>query len=186
MATVKMVGVDAAFANMGFAQVEIDINTLEIRPIKLHLVSTEPEAKKKNIRMSSDNLRRAELLRDGLITMQKGMSMMSAEVPSGAKSAKAAYGFGVAVGVLASRNLPIIQVNPIEVKVASVNKKSATKKEMIDWAIGLYPDLNWIRHNGKITNANEHLADALAIIHAAVKTAEFNSAVAMLRSVAAE
>lgn len=186
MASVTIVGVDAAFANMGFAQADIDVHTFEIRPTKLHLVSTEPETKKKNVRMSSDNLRRAELLKDGMQLMQNGASMMAAEVPSGAKSAKAAYGFGVAVGVLACRTLPIIQVNPIEVKVASVGKKSASKKEMIDWAIDLYPDLNWIRHNGKITNANEHLADALAIIHASVKTAEFKSAVAMMRSIAAE
>ena len=84
-------------------------------------------------------------------------------------------------------NKPLIEVTPTEAKKASVGRATATKDEIIDWAFKKYPNLNWLKsaqskRPSKLTDANEHLADAIAVGHAGVKTSEFRAAAAMLAS----
>ena len=48
----------------------------------------------------------------------------------------------------------------------------ATKDQMIEWAVNLYPSLPWIRMKrkapepGRILGKNEHIADAIGVLHA--------------------
>ena len=56
---------------------------------------------------------------------------------------------------------------------------------MIAWATGVYPDAPWKRHGGRVTDDNEHLADAVAIAHAGVQTPEFRKVMTMFKLAAA-
>ena len=75
--------------------------------------------------------------------------------------------------LIASISPAPIQVTPHEVKMASVGKKTASKREMIDWAYEKFPDAGWLFHSGKLQNKNEHMADAIAIVYAGIQTNEF-------------
>ena len=70
-------------------------------------------------------------------------------------------------------------MQPNETKLATVGTRTASKAEMISWATDLYPKAPWIKRGAKFTLANEHLADALAVGHAGVKTDQFSQLLAM-------
>lgn len=180
---IKVLCVDPSHKNLGLARVLVDPVSFDFQPIDLHLHQTEPDGGKR-VRKSSDDLRRAvehaELLREG----EAWADLVMAEVPSGSQSARACLGAGVCIGLLASLRKPLIEVSPTEAKKAVIGRGTATKEEMIYWAYGEYPNLNWItskrsKNPGNLTDANEHLADALAIGRAGIKTPEFRAAAAI-------
>lgn len=170
----NVIAIDAAFANMGLAAAVI-LPTGKVLCNDLLLVSSEREDKKV-VRKSSDDLRRAQHLAVMLRHWQ-GLhrpSIAFAEVPSGSQSASAARALGIAVGVLASCTVPIIEVSPMEVKrLFGTGKKGATKAEIIAWAVKKWPSAPWLRYKGRLTQANEHLADAMAVIEAGMQTPAF-------------
>lgn len=196
---IKAIGIDAAFANMGFAAVEIDIDPdLPMPHIdcdQLHLVSTEKDGSKQ-VRVSSDRLRRSQELREALLRVSKEAEAVVAfaEIPAAPQNASAAFAFGIAIGVLASCPVPIIEVSPMEVKAAVAGKKvkkGASKAEIIEWAASRWPDAPWLRAAhaarskngllpaGRLLAENEHCADALAAVVAGVQTPEFKRLVAL-------
>lgn len=180
---IRILGLDAAFANCGMVIAEVDVSHAEapiIRPIRLDLVSTEAEKKnKKVVRKNSDDLRRvreiASHIRDTIVAEQ--IDLVMAEVPTGAQNARSAWSLGSVVGYLGSIQAPLIEVTPREVKIA-VGDKYAEKQEIIAWAMRLYPALNWPM-KGKppaqtpIMGQCEHLADGIGVLHAGVSTEEF-------------
>ncbi|MGZ8172973.1 MAG: hypothetical protein ACXWT0_03795 [Methylobacter sp.] len=140
---------------------------------------------KKQVRKNSDDLRRFRWLHDELHKVIKDCHIVTVEMPVGSQSARAMASYGGCVGVLASVSKPMIEVTPIEVKMAGAGIKTATKQEMIEWALAAHPEVNWktrkLKGKSVITNDNEHLADALATIYAAVKTEQFRLAISMMR-----
>ena len=173
MRPITVVGIDAAFSNMGFAMATVDTSkSTAVKISELRLVSTESQHKKE-VRKSSDDLRRARELHQALLEQCRGSAVAMAEVPSGSQSSRASWSLGIAVGILAGCPIPLIQVSQLEVKLASVGKKTASKDEMIEWAMSLYPHKGWLLHKGRPVKANEHLADAVAIIHAGMQTDAF-------------
>ena len=186
MKIIKAIGIDAAFANMGLAAVEIHFQPSgqnSILGVDLHLISTEREGHKV-VRKSSDDLRRANALHLGMVSFvesYEGVTIAFAEVPSGSQSASAARALGIAVGVLGGCPLPIIEVSPMEVKklFSKDGKRKVPKTEIIAWAMEQWPKLPWIRHRGNPTLANEHLADAMAVIMAGIHTNEFKQLMAV-------
>jgi hypothetical protein len=180
-----VIGVDAAFANMGLTRARLDIDFIsgqvKIDCLDLKLVSTGGEDRKV-VRKSSDDLRRAKELQKALTSYAAGASFAFVEVPTGSQSAAAARSLGIAVGVLASCPIPIIEVSPMEVKIAvsGDRKIQATKEAVITWAVHKWPAAPWLRvKGGRITKNNEHLADALATIAAGVVTPEFRQLITM-------
>lgn len=93
--------------------------------------------------------------------------------------------YGMCIGVLGCISNSMIQVTPLEVKLAAVGSKTATKAEMIEWATNKYLSAKWLttKRNGVIsfTDKNEHLADALGAIHAGLKTQEFKTQLSFRR-----
>ena len=180
---IKAVGIDAAFANMGFAHVGLAVEKGKVVRIDcwyLSLLSTEAGADAKVVRKSSTELRRARELHGALINHCQGQQFAFVEVPSGSQSAQAARSLGIAVGVLAACPIPVIEVSPMEVKVAVTGdrKVKASKADVIAWAVKRWPEAPWLRmkggkQKGRILNDNEHLADALATIVAGIATPEF-------------
>jgi hypothetical protein len=186
--TIKVVGLDPSLSNFGVAQATIDLDTMAVTITNLRLISTEVEKDKKvrkQVRQNSQDLDRAQILHKGLQEVCDGHWLAIAEVPVGSQSARAMASYGVCIGVLASCPLPLIQVTPGEVKMAGAGVKTATKDEMIEWAMKKHPDANWLtmRRGGVMVpiGKNEHLADAVAAIYAGIETDQFQQMIAMIK-----
>jgi Holliday junction resolvasome RuvABC endonuclease subunit len=189
MNVIRAVSFDPALANFGIARVIINLVTLQIGVEKTALITTEKRTTKV-VRQNSDDLRRAQELQRAMVANCGACMIAFAEIPTGAQSARAMYAFGAAVGILASCPVPLIQVQPFETKLATVGTKTASKEEMIEWAYGLYPHLPWLHYEkatknhakGDLHDDNEHVADAIAVAHAGVRTDEFTRFIAMARA----
>jgi Holliday junction resolvasome RuvABC endonuclease subunit len=175
-----VVGFDPSMSNWGMVKGSLDINSGSLSITNMHLQVTEPDAKNKTVRKNSQDLHRARLLVKSVIDFQSYADLVFVEIPVGSQSARAMASYGMCIGILAAVNSPLIQVTPTEVKLAATGLKTATKQQMIDWATSTYPDAAWLTKKTKgitsFTNANEHLADALATIHAGVNTEQFKQA----------
>lgn len=171
---ITILGVDIAFRNMGLATMTYDGKSLNV--VKLKLVTTEKSPNKQAL-VSNDDLRCARELRGALLAEMWGCDMVMAEIPTGSQSARASWTLGISTGVLSTIDLPMIEVSATEGKLASVGKKTASKQSMIDWAYNKYPKAEWLttRRKGswELVLANEHLADAIAAVHAGIKKQEF-------------
>lgn len=179
-------GFDPAICNFGIALAKVDIDTLEIEVVDLKLITTERE-NKKQVRKSSDDVRRARAIYEEVTEYTKDTTIIFAEVPTGSQSASAAKLLGIATGVLACiAGDQLIEVSPTEVKLASVGTKTASKEEMIAWAVAKYPDAPWLKHKvkgeWKYNKANEHLADSCGAITAGVKTDHFKQVAKLYKS----
>ena len=63
----------------------------------------------------------------------------------------------------------------------NLTPKEIADEEMINQAVALYPDANWPMRGGKIVAGTaEHMADAIAAIHAGVNTPEFTNLMKLL------
>lgn len=183
--SLRVMGIDAAFSNCGIAKGRIGHLSGQLESIdSLTLIKTEAD-KSKQVRKSSSDMARAKVLYQGLSMAIEPPCIIFAEIPSGTQSARASWALGIAVGVMAAINCEhqIIQVTAREVKLASVGSQKASKKEMIAWAHDKHPSANWLLHGGKLTLANEHLADAIACIYAGMQTDEFQRYLSMTRAV---
>lgn len=192
---IKVGGIDPSLRATGLAKGVFDTDTGLWTVTEIKLVETEKRSGK-TVRSSSDDLRCATELTTGIDPFLADCGVVCAEVPSGAQSARAAFGLGIAVGVLGFVNGAIgqfkgslVQLNPQEVKKQAVGSKVASKEEMIEWAASKWPDLPWytdprstiIVGGKKLQAKNEHVADACAIINAGILTDEFRSLVNVFR-----
>lgn len=191
MAEIKLLGIDPSLNNLGLAFGRVNLDSFDVSIDKLVLEHPDKADKvtKKTVRKNSDDLRRARCLHKALQQALKEAQIAIVEVPVGSQSARAMASYGICIGVLASCNIPMIEVTPSEVKLVSVGSKTASKAEMIEWAMTMYPDANWkmTKRGGVMvpTNANEHLADAVAAIHAGLLTDQFATSASMMRSMMA-
>lgn len=180
---IRVAGIDPSLKNLGVAHMLYDLATGGLEVVSLSLIQTE-KTKHKQVRQNSDDLRRAQELVQEFHRLTQNQTFVFAEIPSGGQSATAMKAFGISIGILASCPVPLIQVQPFETKLAAVGTKTASKQEMIEWATELYPKANWLRlrdkPDGKILNDNEHLADAIAVVHAGIRTDEFKRMVAFM------
>ena len=183
----KIVGVDISLNNIGICKATLNEDeSLTVNYVTLIQPAKADAVTKKQVRKNSDDLRRARWLQSNLIKQIEGCDIISVEMPVGSQSARAMASYGICVGVLASISTPFIEVTPAEVKLAGFGCKTATKMEMIDWAFDKHPEIQWKTRNsgGKkvLTNDNEHIADALATIYAAMKTDQYKSAILFAKS----
>lgn len=192
MTKVNVVGLDPSLSNFGIANVVLDLDTMTFDIKALTLLETQPEKDKKlkkQVRKNSEDLDRAQILHKGLIVGCKDAWIAIAEVPVGSQSARAMASYGVCIGILAACPIPLIQVTPNEVKIAATGIRTATKEEMIEWAMAKYPNAPWrlqtqngAKHRkGDPKGDNEHLADAVAAIEAGIQTDQFQQIVAIMK-----
>jgi Holliday junction resolvasome RuvABC endonuclease subunit len=179
-----LVAFDPALNNFGIAHMIYDTDSGLLELVSLELVQTEA-TKLKQVRKNSDDLERARQLHAGMMLACSRAAFAIAEIPTGTQSARGAMSNGIALGVLAGCPIPLIQVIPREVKLASVGTATATKEEMIEWAMAKYPSKFWLmrKFKGELRPIadNEHLADACAIAEAGIRTDQFKQAIAVLR-----
>ena len=188
MKEIKVLGIDMSLNNLGCSVLSYDLVSEYLSMVDLKLFTTANEAGKV-VRRSSDDLRRAKELHDGVHRMAAGVDVVMAEVPTGTQSSRGAMSNGIVIGVLAS--VPtLIEVSPAEAKKALIGRKTGSKDEMIEAAMALFPDAPWLmrKFKGQVVpvDANEHLADSVAIVKAGIATKEFQSALNMIRAMGAK
>jgi len=191
---IRVAGIDPSLSNFGMAKMLLNAETLALELVEIATICTEPR-KGKTVRQNSDDLRRAHELYSGFQAWMKDCTIGFTEVPSGSQHSRSALGFGLAIGVLASSPVQLIEVMPVETKLASVGSKTAEKPEIIAWAAANYPHAPWQtyqkdvtvkgklkRRAGDLHDNNEHAADACAVIHAGIQTPQFKQLLALLKS----
>ncbi|ARQ95259.1 hypothetical protein [Bradyrhizobium phage BDU-MI-1] len=189
-----MAGIDPSLRNWGMSKMLLDCDTMTLQLEGITTIRTEPR-KGKSVRQNSDDLRSAKELHEGFHAWVKDCIIGFVEVPSGSQHSRSAMGFGIAIGVLASSPIQLIEVMPVETKLASVGSKTADKPEIIEWAAATYPNVPWeryhkpvkskgkqVRNAGDLHKENEHAADACAVVHAGIQTPQFKQLLALLKA----
>lgn len=169
---------------LGTADTNLERTYLTVDSV--HLIETE-KTSTKTVRMNSDDLRCARHIVDELARLRAEHQpiITIVEVPSGTQSARASWTLGIMLGVIATLPHPVIEVSPTVVKKSYAGSKTASKETMIRLATTAYPNLGWLRHGDRLTLKNEHLADAVAIMHTGVRTVAFRELTRMLQLPAA-
>lgn len=186
MNKIRILGLDPALRNTGMAIADYDTVTGQLDVISVSIVKTERSANKV-VRRTSDDLNCAKQLVDGMkqqIALYRP-SLAMGEVPGFSQSARGAYSNGVCCGMLVSLPISLIEVSPMEVKLAAGGTKTASKAFMIEWAVKNWPEAGWKTRKAKgvvtLLNENEHMADACGAIAAGILTPAFAQAVSMLQ-----
>lgn len=184
---IQVTGFDPAGKNFGTATCMVDVDTLSVEVVGLSLIKTKSE-KLQGVRKVSDDIRRNKEILAGMHQSCRGSVFAISEIPYFNPSSypAALWNAGGVCMALAACTIPLIEVTPQEVKFAATGFRSGDKQEMIDWAVKTYPDAPWItvKRAGKpsLTADNEHLADAVAAVHAGLRTAQFATVLQMLRA----
>jgi len=175
---IPVVGFDPSLSNWGIAEAELDLTTGILSTPKLSVICTE-STKTKQVRKNSDDIHRAEQAAKAALAAARKAKVIFVECPVGSQSARAMASYGICVGILGTiraEGIPLIEVSASESKLAFTQNENATKQEMIREAISLYPDANFPKHAGKVSLSKaEHVADAIAAIHAGVLTPMFQN-----------
>lgn len=176
------IAIDGSLQNMGIAVVVVSEHTNAITEVLSLKLNKTKATENKKLRKSYDDLDRFRSHWDFLNENIKKFDckIAFAEIPSGAQDARAAFAFGGITSMMACLPVPLYPVYPLEVKAAT-GTKHADKEDIINWAYQKWPYADWItskRPNALnitttkglyLTNANEHLADALAVAEAGLK-----------------
>lgn len=189
MSVIRVVGQDPSLNNWGLAAGFLNLKTMSLTIDTLDV--TQPvKLEGKQVRQNSTDVDVARQLFEGARTVCKDAQMGFVEVPVGSKSARAMASYGICAGVLGSlraTGIPFFEVTPTEVKLAAAGKKTATKSEMIAWALAQHPEAPWPMRKMKgvmvpIEGQAEHMADAIAAIYAGINTAEFQRVASFLKA----
>lgn len=182
---IKVIGFDPSLRNWGIAQGILTESGLTI--VELGLINPALPTGKQ-VRQNSLDLEAAKQLCKGALEAASGAQAIFVEVPVGSQSARAMASYGICVGILGAlraSGIPFFEVTPNEVKMVSVGKKTATKAQMIAWAMASHPEAAWpmYRQHGVncVSEAKaEHMADAVAAIHAGIACDTFQQMLPVL------
>lgn len=196
MRTIKVAGIDPSLTHTGIAKGLLDIDTLEITIEKVLIAKTEGETGK-TVRRNSDDLRRCSIITKLLYEELADVDVFFSEIPTGAQSSRAAFGFGMVIGILAGvRTSPgfkpsFIQVLPHQVKSnIPGGTRNTSKEEIVGWAVSNWPSAGWpargggkyeVEGHGRFTADAEHMADGCAAINAGIVTDDFKNLLSVLR-----
>lgn len=177
---INVLGFDPSLRNWGIAKGKLLLSsTGKPEQIVIDNISvTQPILPtSKQMRVNSKDLDSANQLYKAATEALKEAQAIFVEVPVGSKSARAMAAYGICVGVLGAiraSGIPFFEVTPTEVKLASVGSKTASKSDMINWAVKQHPEAGWPMNKGSVVAGKaEHMADAIAAIHAGIKTQPF-------------
>ena len=180
---IPVVGFDPSLKNWGIAEAILDLDSGVLSTPVLSVIQPRDGTGKKQVRKNSLDLERAEQLASGAFAAAEKAKVIFVEVPVGSQSARAMASYGICLGILSSlrtKGMEIIEVSPDENKMVFTGSKTATKELMIATATETYPDANWPTEMEKgkrriIVSKAEHMADAVAAIHAGVQTPMFQN-----------
>ena len=176
----KFVGCDPSLRNWGLAVSTYDMETRLLTIDELTTICPVLPTGKQT-RQNSLDIASAFQLYKGAAAVTEGAHAVFIEVPHGSQSARAMASYGICVGVLGAlraQGIPFFEVTAAEVKLAGYGQKTATKEQMIGWAVNRHPEANWPTYRQKgvdmISEAKaEHQADAIAAIYAGIACNSF-------------
>jgi len=175
----RIVSVDPSLSNTCLTVADLEDGVLTV----LDSVTIETsKATNKQVRASSDLISRCRALH---VECQEFLNkynpvLVFIETPSGSQSASGMKSYGVSCFIAATIQPQPIEVTPHEVKMASVGKKTASKKEMIEWAFNKHPEAPWVIRGGFPLMKQEHMADSIAVVYAGITTGDFERALSLL------
>lgn len=175
-----VIGMDPSMSNWGYALCDLNLDTLTYQVLELETVRTE-KIGVKSVRVSSDDLRRARTLSAALKRWAAHAKIAFVEVPHGAQSARGMVSNAMVIGLLASLEIPIVELRESDLKLATLGRKTGTKREAIEWGLANHPEAPWPRTRGRVPDSAEHVADAVAAVQAGIVSAEFANVLAVLR-----
>lgn len=193
---IQVCGFDPSLTHWGIAKATLDLETGLLDTPFLHVIEPE-EIKGKQVRVNSNDLYKAEQLAKTALKYARESKVVFVEVPVGSQSARSMVSYALCIGILGTiraEGIPLIEVSPTENKLAFTGNKTATKIQMISQAVSLYPEANWPRHardgkagktswkTGDLKNVAEHMADAIAAIHAGCNTPAFSAILQILKA----
>ena len=174
---IPVCGFDPSMTHWGIAEGTLDLSTGFLEGLRLETVVTQ-KSKDKQVRVNSSDLQRAEDLASVVIPIAQRNKVIFVECPVGSQSASGMKAYGFVIGILGcirALGIPVIEVTALESKQIFTGNKNATKKQMIESAVALYPDANFPMYRGEVASNAEHVADAIAAIHAGVQTPVFKN-----------
>lgn len=175
----KIITIDPSMRHTALVLFDLDAVNMKAKALDSITVNTE-KTKNKKIRASSDLIESCRQLLRGAhqFIKQHKPDLIFAETPSGSQSASGMKSYGVSCFFLATLSPSPIEVTPIEVKKASVGRKTASKKEMIAWAFEKHPEIDWKLGKDGLpqVTTEEHKADAVGVFYAGILTADFSRA----------
>ena len=183
----KLIGMDPSLRNWGLATGYYCLETRQLQI--LHLELTNPVLPTgKQVRQNNKDLESAFQLYKGAVAAAEGAHAVFVEVPVGSQSARAMASYGVCVGVLGAlraNGVPFFEVTPNEVKLSTVGNKTATKEQMISWAMNRHLEAPWPmykRHGvDQVSEAQaEHMADAVGAIYAGLACNPFQQMLTLM------
>jgi crossover junction endodeoxyribonuclease RuvC len=160
----RIIGIDAGFASLGWAVVDIGESVLT--PIMCGVIRTEKATKKVQVRSSEDNIKRAQVIYKNLVAIIGGSSvkLIATESMSWPRNAGVVAKMGIVWGVIASvaevYNLPVIQSSPMEIKRKVTGDGKSNKERMIAEIRQRFPTLSWPTQE----TLHEHVADAVGAV----------------------
>jgi len=162
-------GLDPSLSNFGMVKGSFDGATFIPEDIKLVTTREDASLQYQNQR----DLKRAIQLREAMLQFFDGIDTIYVEMPVGSQSARASVSYGVCIGILTSLGKRLVRVSARDVKLIATDDPKASKQAMINWAYNKYPSLPWLTkmRNGtkSLTNANEHVSDAIGAVLAGLK-----------------
>ena len=174
---IPVLGMDPSLRHWGLATAELDLET-GVLSTPIGSIIEPKDLEGKQVRQNSKDLWLAEQLANPIIAEARKAKCIFVEVPVGSQSARAMASYGITVGVLGavrSLGIPLIEVTATENKKIFAGSGTATKRQMIDAAVSYYPDMLLPTFRGQIQDKAEHIADAIASIHAGVRTPLFQN-----------
>lgn len=189
--SVRVLGLDPGFANVGFTLMRIDVGMSEgvraerVVIEKAGLLWTEKSDKKRKVLAADDNTRRAREMTNHLtkllLTPAKpggpatiSVKAICAEAMSfprnSSSAAKMALTWGVIIALAETHGLTIVQASPQEIKTALCNNKSASKEDIrvaVERRFGTEVAGKMVDHTGSPLRAKadfEHPFDAIAAV----------------------
>lgn len=175
---VRILGIDPAFRNTGWACMELCEHGEAVRSVGL--IRTQKSDKKHKILVADDNHRCCREITNALVSAIKAYDphVICAESMVGSQNAKSATQLGLAQGIISTivtmLDIPLIQATPQGVKKALCGVNNASKQDIEDAVLKLYP-VGGLVGDIKPPSAREHVYDAIAIIKTCLNSTEIQT-----------
>jgi len=174
---INYMSLDPSLTNTAVVWGELDIKTDTLYPKEYELINTT-KSKLKSIRSSSDLIRRCRTINEKLqeLIIAYEPKIVFVETPSGSQNYSSAISYAVSCYLIGTIDPAPIEVTPLEVKMYSVGKGTASKKEIMLYCENKFPDFPYDKKkDGSFVEAKmEHVCDSIAASVAGLKSKEYS------------